>query len=345
MSKKSRKNQDIMQFIVDEVDAHPRDIVSYTAKQFNITRVTANRYLQQLICDKLIVARGGNTSAKKYSLNNFINKKFNFSTKKNCEEHKIWKDHLEPYFKDINKNVTDICYYGITEMINNVIDHSVSQNFTVLLERNAKKIIIQIKDQGIGIFEKIRAAKKLDDTRHALLELSKGKLTTDPKNHTGQGVFFTSRMFDYFSILSDKLYYGRFLQDDDDWLIEVKDHREIEGTSIVLEININTKRTDKEIFDKYTDDEYNFSRTHVPVALAKYGSEELVSRSQAKRVLARFDKFSEVMLDFQDVQHIGQAFADQIFRVFKNEHPEINIITLNTTPDIENMIKAAEKNQ
>ena len=47
------------------------------------------------------------------------------------------------------------------------------------------------------------------------------------------------------------------------------------------------------------------------------------------------------MLDFQDVPYIGQAFADQIFRVFKNEHPEIKIITLNTTPEIESMIMAA----
>lgn len=342
--RKSRKSQRVIQFIIDNIETHPKDIVTFTANQFEITRVTANRYIQQLITEQVITAKGGKTSSKEYSLNSYINKEYKFITMKDNEEHKIWKDYLAKYFSDIDKNVEGICYYGVTEMINNVIDHSASRNFTVRFERNAKRLIIQIKDNGIGIFEKIRSAKKLDDTRHALLELSKGKLTTDPKNHTGQGVFFTSRMFDYFSILSDELLYSRFLQEDDDWLIEVKDNQKIAGTSIILEINTNTKRTAKEIFDKYTDDDYNFSKTHVPVSLVKYGSEELVSRSQAKRVLARFDKFSEIMLDFQDVKQIGQAFADQIFRVFKNEHPDIKIITLNTTPEIKRMIKAAEKN-
>jgi len=32
--------------------------------------------------------------------------------------------------------------------------------------------------------------------------LAKGKLTTDPKRHSGEGIFFSSRMFDEFDILS-----------------------------------------------------------------------------------------------------------------------------------------------
>ena len=38
------------------------------------------------------------------------------------------------------------------------------------------------------------------DKRQALFELSKGKFTTDPSRHSGEGVFFTSRMFDDFEI-------------------------------------------------------------------------------------------------------------------------------------------------
>ena len=54
----------------------------------------------------------------------------------------------------------------------------------------------------MGIFKKIQKALDLLDERHAILELAKGKLTTDPKHHTGEGIFFTSRMFDEFTILS-----------------------------------------------------------------------------------------------------------------------------------------------
>jgi hypothetical protein len=44
-------------------------------------------------------------------------------------------------------------------------------------------------DHGVGIFEKIMKHFNLADAREALLELSKGKLTSDPRNHSGEGIF------------------------------------------------------------------------------------------------------------------------------------------------------------
>jgi hypothetical protein len=52
------------------------------------------------------------------------------------------------------------------------------------------------------------------------------------------------------------------------------------------------------------------------VRLAKYGNDQLISRSQAKRLLARIELFKIVLFDFSGVETIGQAFADEIFRVF-----------------------------
>jgi 23S rRNA pseudoU1915 N3-methylase RlmH len=108
-----------------------------------------------------------------------------------------------------------------------------------------------------------------------------------------------------------------------------------------MSISTKASRTVKEVFDKYTakGDEYSFSRTHVPVNLARYGEEQLVSRSQAKRLLARLEPFKEIFLDFEGVNFIGQAFADEIFRVFKNEHPDIEIIWLHASKQVEKMIK------
>lgn len=71
----------------------------------------------------------------------------------------------------------------------------------------------------------------------------------------------------------------------------------------------------------------------------------LLSRSQAKRLLSRFEKFEEVMLDFKDVQTIGQAFADEIFRVFALQHPEVSIIAINTTPEVQQMINRAKSHR
>ena len=71
--------------------------------------------------------------------------------------------------------------------------------------------------------------------------------------------------------------------------------------------------------------------------LAQYGDEQLVSRSQAKRLIARFDRFKKVILDFKGVQEIGQAFADELFRVYANEHRDVELIPDNMTDQVQRM--------
>jgi len=84
-----------------------------------------------------------------------------------------------------------------------------------------------------------------------------------------------------------------------------------------------------------------FTITHVPVGLARYGDENLVSRSQAKRLMARVEKFREVVLDFSGVNTIGQAFADEIFRVFQQLHPDVKLRWFNANAEVEAMVKRA----
>ena len=100
-------------------------------------------------------------------------------------------------------------------MLNNVIDHSVSDDALISFRQNFCRISIDIMDSGVGIFEKIQKDFNLPDPRSALLELSKGKLTSDKSRHTGDGIFFTSRMFDVFEIRSGNLFYTRSRADDD----------------------------------------------------------------------------------------------------------------------------------
>ena len=228
-------------------------------------------------------------------------------------------------------------------MINNVVDHSESKDLIVQITRNAKRIEIIIIDHGVGIFEKIRRNYNYEDPRDSILELSKGKLTTDPERHTGEGVFFTSRMFQDFIMRSGELAYVRS-KDDDEWLIEVWSGKNFQGTAVTMKIDNDTSYSDVDIFRKYEDDEQRFTKTHVPVTLARYGDEQLVSRSQARRVLTRFNKFSEVILDFHNVERIGHAFADEIFRVFKKEHPEVDIVPINMTPAVSEIINRVSAN-
>jgi hypothetical protein len=82
--------------------------------------------------------------------------------------------------------------------------------------------------------------------------------------------------------------------------------------------------------------------TIVPVRSAQHADEKLVSRSQAKRLLDQIEHFKVVTFDFTGVEGVGQAFADEIFRVFKNQHPEIQLLSTNTNQEVSQMISRAE---
>jgi hypothetical protein len=77
-------------------------------------------------------------------------------------------------------------------------------------------------------------------------------------------------------------------------------------------------------------------------SLAVLCSDGLVSRSQAKRLLARFEVFREVILDFAGVASIGQAFADEVFRVFQNAHPEVHLRIMHASEEVLRMINRAK---
>ena len=339
MATKRPERGTIQTFILANVVAHPHDIARLTSEKFGISRQAANRHLKSLVDNKQIAA-SGKTRQKRYESVPIAEKTFNLEIIPGLSEDTVWRRFFEPQLEGVKENVLGICQYAFTEMVNNIIDHSESSDAVVSVVYTIAKIEFVICDHGVGIFEKITKALGLEDHRHAILELTKGKVTTDPEHHTGEGVFFTSRMFDAFSIHSGDLYFSHF--NDDNWLIETHDEY-LQGTDIVMVIDPNSERTTTETFDKFATehDNYGFTRTHVPVKLAIYEGEKLVSRSQAKRLLGRFDRFKEVCLDFDGVDTIGPAFADEIFRVFAAQHPDTNLLWVNTSEDVNKMITRA----
>lgn len=88
-------------------------------------------------------------------------------------------------------------------------------------------------------------------------------------------------------------------------------------------------------------DDCGFNKTIVAVESLCNDNETLIARSQAKRLLAKFEKSRHICLDFKGIETIGQAFADEIFRVYKNHHPELEITTINTSEDVLKMIRRA----
>ncbi len=336
----TRQTDAIRQFILKQIAGHPRDITIFAANRFGVSRQAVLRHMRKMEVEGLVIIEGA-TRDRVYRAARLSDQEFVYSIKPGLGEDKIWREDLRPFLQGLNKNVLDICQYGVTEMVNNAIEHSGGTQLNVHLRHTQDSIEFGVVDDGMGLFKKIQNELGLDDPLHVMLELSKGKLTTDPARHTGEGIFFTTRAFDEVALQSGGL---RFLHTEEtgDWLIE--DGKVVAGTDVRLRISPQSDRILREVFNRFTTgDDYGFTKTRVPVSLAKYGDENLVSRSQARRLLARFERFREVILDFEGVEEIGQAFADEIFRVFRNQHPEILLVVVNANERVSRMIGRAEQ--
>ncbi|WP_218920082.1 STAS-like domain-containing protein [Chondromyces crocatus] len=338
-------------FILQQVLEHPDDIARITAEHFGITRQAVSRHLKRLVEEGKLQASGA-TRSRTYDLAILSEDAFSLDVSPALDEHEVWRARVSSLLRGLPKNVEAICHYGFTEMLNNVVDHSEGRSVTIAVRRTAASVVILIRDDGVGIFRKITKALDLSDERLAVLELSKGKLTTDPRRHSGEGIFFTSRMFDTFYLASGPIRLlcrgskSMLLDAREPWL-PVQDLLALdprEGTDVLLDISTQSERTMESVFDRFSDsleEDYGFVRTQVPVSLARFGEENLVSRSQAKRLLVRFERFKEVVLDFSGVETVGQAFADEIFRVFPLDHPGVRLSWLNATSQVEKMIRRA----
>jgi anti-sigma regulatory factor (Ser/Thr protein kinase) len=333
------RGEDIRKFILSDVEKHPKDVSSRTAVHFGITRQAVNKHLRRLVIEKALTPEG-KTRYRSYRLAALSEWRHLFQIAPGLEEDQAWTRHVAPALGKLPQNVLDIWHFCFTEMFNNAIDHSSGSSIYVKVARTATNTQMLLLDDGVGIFKKIQMAMNLLDERHAILELAKGKLTTAPEKHTGQGIFFTSRLVDSFDILSGGVYFTHTFGSDEDWMLERP--QEDSGTAIFMKLNNHSSRTCKAIFEQYSSGEdYGFTKTRVPVRLAQYGEDKLISRSQAKRLVARVDQFKTVFFDFEGVETIGQAFADEIFRVFAKSNPEIEIIPVNTNPQVQGMISAA----
>ncbi len=339
MTKVRPRGEQIRWFIVSHVQKHPTDIAKFTAEHFGITRQAVNKHLQQLVQECALVSDGKtrNRAYRPYALVQWLKE---YELDDSLAEDVVWRSDVGPSLGQLPENVCDIWRYGFTEMFNNAIDHAKGSSVEVLLRNTAAVTELAIMDDGIGIFRKIHSELGLVDERHAILELSKGKLTTDPANHTGEGIFFTSRMFDAFDILSGGVYFSHTIGDAEDWILERA--RPESGTMVWMKLNNHASRTLKSVFDQFTsDDELGFTKTVVLVRRAQYGDDKLVSRSQAKRLLTRVERFKTVTFDFTEVDYIGQAFADEVFRVFASRHPEVELIAIKANASVKRMIQRA----
>lgn len=331
----------IKAYIMEKIFFRDNDVIKKTIQSYNISSNSVYRYLRDLENEGQIkkIKRG------KYILK-CETKRFKYELNvKRLEEDVVYSTDIAPFINDLPKTVKDIWEYSFTEMFNNVLDHSEAKSAQVVISKNSLYTWINIYDNGIGIFKKIADYYKYFSLDEAIMSLFKGKLTTDSKNHSGEGIFFTSRIMDHFGALSS----NRVFQHDNnseellnlEQIANFRNWKDKDGTFIIMALCNNTLKDLKEVFDMFSDVDGGFTITKIPMKNV-CDSGRLISRSQAKRVYFGFDKFRKVILDFNGIEYIGQGFAHELFIVFKNSHPEIEFEIINVSDDVQKMINHAK---
>lgn len=315
------------------------------AERFGMTPQAMNWHLRRL-CEEGLIERHGRTTKTRYRLATLSRWTRTYSIERDRAEDVVWNRDVRGVLGELPDNVADIWHYGFTEMFNNAIEHSGCTRVQVSVGATAVHAEMAIGDDGCGVFRKIRDALGLLDERHAMLELSKGALTTDRKRHAGDGMFFTCRLFDGVRIVSGGecilLGYGKESGKPGDWMLRTD--RAAEGTTVFLKLRSRTSGSVQAVLEGFASrDGCGIATTVVPVRLAGYGRDPLMSRSQAKRLLGRLERFGTVQLDFREVDTIGPAFADEIFRVFARHHPETDLIPVHANTQVREMIGRAKR--
>ncbi len=251
------------------------------------------------------------------------------------EEHVVWPAYREALAFTPSSPAQEMSGYVFLEMLNNAIDHSSGTSIVVTVWSDSSYGLIEITDDGVGAFARLQEGLGLDSHLDALAELSKGKRTTAPEAHTGQGIFFTSKLVDIFSISANglDLTFDNVRSDVAAGVSEVA-----VGTRVRLLIDRATTKSVVAAFKEYTDEDLGFTRSRPTVKLFGLGV-DFVSRSEARRLLVGMEKFTEVLVDFAGVKSVGQGFVDEIVRVWPSLNPDAKLTCINMNEAVEFMIK------
>lgn len=313
-----------------------------------ISRQTAAQHFRELIIAKKIIKLGSTHNARYITFSKkrgiFFKKEpflaIQYSTK-NLQEDVVFEEVSIKMGlnKRLSKNAYKIINYAFTEMLNNAIEHSKSKKVQVNSRCLNGEFEFAIIDRGIGVFENIRKKFKLKNEFEAIEHLLKGKQTTAPQGHSGQGIFFTSKIADSFILESHRL---KLIVDNQNSDLAVNNIKLLNGTMVHFHLKQKSRKKLSEIFQEFQNSDYEFDKTKISVKITLHGKNgEYVSRSEAKRLLFGLDKFKRIIIDFKGVKGIGQGFADEIFRIYKFKKPDIEITPINTSLSVDLMIKRA----
>jgi anti-sigma regulatory factor (Ser/Thr protein kinase) len=290
------------------------------AGALRVSPATAHRLLQALVLSGVLERRGKGRAAR-YGLPT-LRRRVRLA---GLDEQRVWSDIAARIaaIRPLDPATTTSLTYAASEMLNNAVDHSGGRTVTVIVAfARGGTTVVTVQDDGVGVFRRVREEFGFATPHDAIVQLEKGRLTSDPDRHSGEGLFFTSKAVTRFRLESQGV---AWVVDNaiPDSGIGPSDVRR--GTRVVLEIEPGRVPRLEDVFAAYTDpDTLRFLRTRATIRLAGFGK-SLVSRSEARRLVARLTEFTHVVLDFAGVEIVGQGFCDEVFRVFAAAHPEVTL--------------------
>ncbi len=320
--------------------ANPTHLCAELATQFGVSRSTMGKWLRKLIEEGWISREGRSHPIYRPAQLRDVSRGYALAS---LDEETPWQRDFAPCF-ELQPNILRLAHHAFTELLNNAVDHSGGARVSISMRQNRTHLHLLIRDDGCGVFARIQQAFGIETPQQALLELSKGKLTSQPEFHTGRGLFFTSRLFDVFDLYANHLTYQHSHWQRREWLRA--NPLAVQGTAVFMSIALNATRTLDEVFAAHSrgSQDFSFARTEVALRLA-LGAEgqALESRAQGKRIANRLEAFEVVDLDFEGIDAVGQGFADELFRVFASQHPQVQLQPRNMNSQVAAMVAQARE--
>jgi biotin operon repressor len=320
------------------------------AAEIGISRQAAHRHLIRLV-DEGLLSRTGRTRGVVYRLPGRRGEPLTPAAAPFHRTYRIEGLAEDAVLADVSlrlslrKSLSAAAYpifaYAFTEMLNNAIEHSHSPSCTVKVELADREVRALIRDQGVGVFASVAERYRLAEEEQAIGELLKGKATSMPERHAGEGIFFTSKACDRFALRSHRIQLV-FDARKKDTFVNVLAY--LRGTEVSMSVSRSARRKLQDVFADFAPEDFDF-RFERSLVTVRFYAGEYVSRSEARRLLARLDQFREVVLDFSRVKSIGQGFADEIFRVFVAAHPGVTLKRVNVAPALEAVIRHVVDNR
>ncbi len=315
---------------------HGADLPAHLMQRLDISRRRASHVLRKLVALQWLTSVG--TPRKPRYEPGPLRQVVQRYTIDGLQEDLPWRRDFAAFFA-LPAEVARMAQHVFTELLNNAIDHSGGSRVTVSMRQTPLQVQLLVSDDGVGLFERIAGSFAIDDAQLAMLELSKGKLTTQPDRHSGRGLFFSSRLADVFDIHANRAAFQHRAWEPKSWRASRPASQQ--GTSIYMAIALDTPRTLDAVLQAHSasGQGYDFARTSVPLLLIAGGKDgSLASRADAKRAALRLAQFSEAELNFNGVNHVGHAFADELFRVFAQAQPAVQLLPFGMNAQVAAMV-------